>query len=451
MQGLVEVHFRCLIKGLGKLSRYNKPKKAFKMQTISARTSAQLSALSIAAGVFVATLAATLGTAFDAHAQSFPITANQRASATQVAQTGIPVEDLLPNAPDSYVVKRGDTLWAISSMFLKSAWHWPALWGMNLQDIKNPHRIYPGQQLYLDKSNGRAALLIGVRRQAAAGDGPPTNTVILSPRIRSETLADASIPTLASHVIWPFLNEAIIVDEAEFSGAPRIVATQEGRVLLSRGDRAYARGQSGSASSGKALSDAKGEPFKYRIFRNATPLKDPTTRALLGYEAQYVGRAELVRGESVQQVTAKDGKTSTEIVPATIDIVAAKEEMRVGDRLVAETAAISQSYVPHAPTLPISGQIVSVYGSAVTYAAENQVVVVNRGSKDGLERGHVMAILKDGQVLNDRTDSARTQIKLPNERNGLLMVFRTFESLSYALVLQITDGVKVGDRFANPN
>jgi nucleoid-associated protein YgaU len=467
MQGLVKVHFRCLIKGLGRKSvviyqdtqslaltgtRSSKPqkalKKAFKMQIISGRMSGQLSAISIVAGVFAATLAATLGTAFDAHAQNFPITANQRASANQVAQTGIPVEDLLPNAPDTYTVKRGDTLWAISGMFLKSAWRWPELWGMNLQDIKNPHRIYPGQQLYLEKSNGRATLR---SRRAAAGDGPPTDTVIVSPRTRSETLADASIPTLASNVIGPFLNEAIIVDEAEFLRAPRIVAAQEGRVLLSRGDRAYARGQSGSANSGKALSDAKGEPFNYRVFRNATPLKDPTTREILGYEAQYVGRAELVRGESVQQVTAKDGKITTEIVPATIDIVAAKEEMRVGDRLVAEPAAISQSYVPHAPTVPISGQIVSVYGSAVTYAAENQVVVVNRGTRDGLERGHVMAILKDGQVLKDRTDSARTQIKLPNERNGLLMVFRTFESLSYALVLQITDGVKVGDRFTNPN
>ena len=417
------------------------------MHIISARTSSQLSAVAIAVGAF----AATLGAGFDAHAQNFPITANQRASATQVAQTGIPLEDLLPNAPDSYIVRRGDTLWAISGMFLKSAWRWPELWGMNLQDIKNPHRIYPGQQLYLEKSNGRATLRTG---QAAAGDGPPTDTVIVSPRTRSETLADASIPTLASRIIGPFLNEAIIVDEAEFLRAPRIVAAQEGRVLLSRGDRAYARGQSGgvgSENSGKALSDAKGEPFNYRIFRNATPLRDPLTRAILGYEAQYVGKAELVRGESVQQVTAKDGKTTTEIVPATIDIVAAKEEMRVGDRLVAEPPPASQNFVPHAPVSPISGQIVSVYGSAVTYAAENQVVVVNRGTKDGLERGHVMAILKDGQVLNDRTDSARTQIKLPNERNGLLMVFRTFENLSYALVLQITDGVKVGDRFTNPN
>ena len=180
-------------------------------------------------------------------------------------------------------------------------------------------------------------------------------------------------------------------------------------------------------------------------------MKDPTTGAILGYEAQFVGRAELVRGESVQQVLNKDGKTTTEIVPATIDIVAAKEEMRVGDRLVAEPERSSQSYVPRAPAVPVAGQIVSVYGSAVRFASANEVVVINRGSKDGMESGHVMAILKDGERLTDRTDSATTAIKLPNERNGLLMVFRTFDNLSYALVLQITDGVKVGDRIANPN
>ena len=236
----------------------------------------------------------------------------------------------------------------------------------------------------------------------------------------------------------------------EFAVAPRIVATQEGRVLLSRGDRAYARGEYATGGAGKALSDAKGQPLDYRVFRNAVPLKDPTTGAILGYEAQFVGKAELVRGESTQQVLNKDGKTTTEIVPATIDIVVAKEEMRVGDRLVPEPARTSQSYMPRAPGTAITGQIVSVYGSAVRFAAENQVVVVNRGTKDGLEAGHVMAILKDGERLTDRTDNATTQIKLPNERNGLLMVFRTYENLSYALVLQITDGVKVGDRIVNP-
>lgn len=389
------------------------------------------------------------GATFAIHAQNFPVTPDQKATASQVAQTGIPLEDLAPNAPDSYVVKSGDTLWAISGMFLKSPWRWPELWGMNLQDIRNPHRIYPGQQLYLDKANGRAVLRT---RQAISNDSPPTDTVRVSPQTRYSSLADAAIPTLARNSIEAFLAEPLIVDEAEFLLSPRIVATQEGRVLLSRGDRAYARGQSGNGTSGKPLSDARGEPFQFRVFRNATPLKDPTSGAILGYEAQFVGKAELVRGEGTQQAVARDGKVSSEIVPATIDIVVAKEEMRIGDRLVPEPPRVSQSYVPHAPPVPIAGQIVSIYGrGSATLAAANQVVVVNRGTRDGLENGHVMAILKDGQILQDKTDSSRTTIKLPNERNGLLMVFRTFESLSYALVLQITDGVKVGDRFANPN
>ena len=383
-----------------------------------------------------------------AQAQSFPTTSGQKATANQVAQTGVPLSDLAANAPDSYTVKSGDTLWAISGLFLKTPWRWPELWGMNLQDVKNPHRIYPGQQLVLEKTNGRAMLRT---RQASANDGLPTDAVRVSPRTRFESLADAAIPALSGSAIEPFLAEPMIVDAAAFALAPRIVATQEGRVLLSRGDRAYARGEYSGNTAGQTLSDAKGQPLDYRVFRNTTVLKDPTTDAILGYEAQFIGKAELVRGESVQQMLGKDGKTTTEIVPATLDIVVAKEEMRVGDRLVAEPERASQSYVPRAPAVPMTGQIVSVYGSAVRFASENQVVVINRGNKDGMERGHVMAILKDGERLTDRTDSARTAIKLPNERNGLLMVFRTFENLSYALVLQITDGVKVGDRIVNPN
>ena len=381
-------------------------------------------------------------------AQNFPITSDQRATANQVAQAGVPLSDLSPNAPDSYTVKGGDTLWAISGLFLKAPWRWPELWGMNLQDIRNPHRIYPGQQLVLEKINGRAILRTA---RAGSGGGPPTDALRVSPRVRSQSLSDASIPTLNANAIEAFLAEPMIVDAAAFAVAPRIVAAQEGRVLLSRGDRAYARGEYATGAAGRPLSDAKGEPLDYRVFRNATALKDPTTGAILGYEAQFVGKAQLVRGESTQQVLNKDGKTTTEIVPATIDIVVAKEEMRVGDRLVPEPQRVSQSYVPRAPSTPIVGQIVSVYGSAVRFAAENQVVVVNRGSNDGLEAGHVMAILKDGERLIDRTDNARTSIKLPNERNGLLMVFRTYDNLSYALVLQITDTVKVGDRIANPN
>ncbi len=392
--------------------------------------------------------AALLGLSAGLHAQNFPITAGQKAIASQVAETGVALADLAPNAPDSYSVKRGDTLWSISGLFLKSPWRWPELWGMNLQDIRNPHLIYPGQQLYLEKSNGRATL----RTRQAAADGSPTDTIKVSPRTRFESLADAALPTLAPNLIEPFLAEPMIVDEATFAAAPRIVAAQEGRVLLSRGDRAYARGEYGGGNAnGRRLSDAPGEPQAFRVFRDAKALKDPGTQQVLGYEAQYVGKAELVRSESGPQVAGNNDQPQTDIVPATIDIVSTKEEMRVGDRLMAEPARELRNYVPHAPASAINGQIVSVYGSAVAIAAENQVVVINRGARDGLERGHVMAIIKDGERLQDKTDSARPQIKLPNERNGLMMVFRTFENLSYALVLQVTDGVRVGDRFVNPN
>jgi|GEM_PF-1390073 len=238
----------------------------------------------------------------------------------------------------------------------------------------------------------------------------------------------------------------IIVDENDLTAAPRIVAAQEGRVLLTRGDRAYARGQGDAA-----LIDVPGQKQKaYRVFRNATPLKDPITKEILGYEAQYVGKALLVRSESTQESSGQDGKLRTDIVPATIDIVAAKEEMRVGDRLLPEPPQQLRSYVPHAPQGKVDARIVSMYGSAVVNAAQNQVVVINRGSRDGIENGQVMAIMKDGPRLIDQTDPARTELKLPDERNGLLMVFRTFEKLSYALVLDITDGVKVGDHLVNP-
>lgn len=374
--------------------------------------------------------------------QNFPITEQQRATATQIAQSGVALSELSPNAPQSYTVKSGDTLWAISGLFLKNAWRWPELWGMNLSDIKNPHLIYPGQTLFLDTSNGRARLSL----RAGTDAGTDLPTVRVSPRTRIENLNNSALPTLKSHLIEPFLAEPMIVDELGLSTAARIVAAQDSRVLLTRGDRAYARG-----NAGYELQD---EPAKkqqvFRVFRNATPLKDPVSGEVLGYEAQYIGKALLARSEGSQDSVTADGKNRTDIVPATIDIVDAKEEMRVGDRLLPEPPPQLQSYVPHAPTSPIAARIVSIYGSAVVNAAQNQVVSLNRGSRDGIESGHVLAIMTDGARLVDKTDAKPTPLKLPDERNGLLMVFRTFEKVSYALVLDITHGVKVGDRLVNP-
>ena len=377
----------------------------------------------------------------DVLAQNLTVTPAQKALATQVAQAGVPMTELAANAPDSYTVKSGDTLWAISGLFLKSAWRWPELWGMNLNDIRNPHRIYPGQRLVLERKDGRATL----RMAGSAADAPPIETIRVSPRTRYEALDSSALPTLKLQLIEPFLAEPVIVDADGLTNAPRIVAAQEGRVLLTRGDRAYARGQ-----NEKPMLDAPGRQQEFRIFRNATPLKDPASGEVLGYEAQYVGKAVLVRSESTQTSIDKDGRQNTVVVPATIDIVSAKEEMRVGDRMLPEPERELVSYAPRAPSGKVDARIVSVYGSAVVNAAQNQVVAINRGSRDGIERGHVLAILKDGERLIDKTDTARAQMKLPDERNGLLMVFKTFERLSYALVLDITDGVKVGDRLISP-
>ncbi|MBK9443024.1 MAG: LysM peptidoglycan-binding domain-containing protein [Comamonadaceae bacterium] len=391
--------------------------------------------------VALAALACSLQLAIPANAQKFPITAQQRAVANQVASAGVPLSELKADAPPSYTIKSGDTLWAISGMYLKTPWRWPELWGMNLEDIKNPHLIYPGQTLFLTTKDGLARL--STRK---VEDGSDLPAVRLSPRTRSEKLPDNALPTLKNHLIEPFLTEPIVVDEQGLTASPRIVAGQDSRVLLTRGDRAYAR-----SSGGDELIDEPTLKQKaYRIFRNATPLKDPITGEVLGYEAQFVGRALLARSEGTQDNIDRAGKARQDVVPATIDIVDAKEEMRVGDRLVPEPPLQIMSYVPRAPQMPVEARVVSIYGSAVVNAAQNQVVVINQGEREGIERGHVLAILTDGARLVDKTDPRQLEVKLPDERNGLLMVFRTYEKLSYGLVLDITSGVKVGDRLINP-
>jgi hypothetical protein len=385
------------------------------------------------------------GLASTALAQNFPITPAQRSTAEQVASAGVPLSELAPDAPDSYTVKRGDTLWHISGVFLRSPWRWPELWGMNMQEVQNPHRIYPGQTLYLEKVDGRARLRAG---KPPTGMPPPEDTVRVSPRVRLNGLPDSAIPTLPPHLIEPFLNEAILVEDGSLLDlAPRIVSAPDDRVLITQGDRAYVRGRVGTPFV--EVDPRRAEAF--RVFRNAVPLHDPVTGQLLGFEAAYLGSAEMVRGESMQPVRAANGSFIETIVPATIDITRAKEEMRVGDRLLPEPQRTFSTYAPRAPGLPVDGSIISVYGDAVALVGQNQVVVINRGAAEGVENGHVMAIWRAGRLLQDRSEPReRAAIKLPDERSGLLMVFRTFEHLSYALVLEITDTVGIGDRVTNP-
>lgn len=390
------------------------------------------------AALGVLTLVAAAWCAVPAQAQSHPVTSGQRATAQQVAHQGIALAELSPNAPDQYVVKRGDTLWGISGLYLLRPWRWPELWGMNLDTIANPHLIYPGQTLYLDKQDGFARL-------RTSKPGKP-ETVRISPRTRSESLADAALPTLKPHLIEPFLVEPLVVDAQTLSQAPRIVATVDDRVLMSTGDRAYARGDAAAP-----LRADPGQPRFYRVFRDAVALKDPRTGEVLGYEAQYVGKAELVRGESIEETSNGKGDIRTDAVPATIDITATKEEIRAGDRLLPAPARAFVSYTPHAPRQEVDARVVSIYGgSAFANAAQNQVIAISMGERDGMQSGHVLNLLTQGARIKDATDPAKTTIKLPNESNGMAMVFRTFDRVSYALILDVRTTVRVGDRLVNP-
>ncbi|MFG6448692.1 LysM peptidoglycan-binding domain-containing protein [Roseateles sp. BYS180W] len=351
---------------------------------------------------------------------TYPITTQQRQTADKVAQQGVPLSALAPNAPDSYTIKRGDTLWRVSSLFLKSPWRWPELWGMNKDQIRNPHLIYPGQVLMLIRSGDRAYLQIG--RDTTGGNGD----IRLSPRVRSSSLEEA-LATIPQHLIEPFLTQSVVFDTDALKSAPRIVATNDNKVLLTQGDTAYVRGDVGAYQD-------------FRIFRQPQPLLDPITQELLGYEATYVGAAELL---------SPAGKKGEHVVPATLRVTAVRTEVGLGDRLAPIDTRSQSSYVPHAPETPIEGHIVAVHGDALT-AGQNQVVALNKGLVDGMERGHVLSLWKAGRKVIDKTGGAPEILQLPDVAHGHLLVFQVHQRVSYALILNVQEPVSRGDRFGQP-
>ena len=286
----------------------------------------------------------------------------------------------------------------------------------------------------LDTSNGRARL----RLAGSAPDEPqagvaPSNTVRLSPRVRSQVLANGAIAAVPLQLIGPFLNAAVVLNTDELAAAPRVVATQEGRVMVTRGETGYVRGDLGGAN-------------EFRLFRESVALTDPETNQTLGHEARFLGTAEYTRpAGSATPAGAKEAVP----VPATIVVTSARQEIGVGDRLSAVPQREFVAYMPHPPASAIGGRIVSIYGDAMS-AGQNQIVAINRGSRDGVERGHVLALWSDGAMGVDRTDGQRTRIKLPDERVGTLFVFRVFDRVSYALIVSSTNPVRRGDRFSQP-
>ncbi|MFC4621570.1 LysM peptidoglycan-binding domain-containing protein [Comamonas nitrativorans] len=392
------------------------------------------------------TCALSLGAALSAGhalAQTYPVTPGQQATAQQVAQRGVPLSALAANAPERYTVRKGDTLWGISGLFLRQPWRWPELWGMNLQAIANPHLIYPGQTLYLERSNGYARLTT-----SRSGN----ETVKLSPRVRSESLRDLALPTLRMHLIEPFLAEPLVVQELTLQQAPRLIAASDERLLMSPGDEVYARGPAGTP-----FAAGDGDERLYRVFRDAKPLKDPITQEVLGYEAQYLGKVELLAAEAPPNLP--DGaaaepaaaNTPQAQIPATLHVTQIKEEMRAGDRLLPEPARQYRSFVPHAPQDAVEARVVSLYTSnAMRYGTENQVISINKGEADGMEPGMVLSLISQGRQIVDKTEGRKETVQLPDQANGTGMVFRVFDRVSYVLVMDTRRGVTVGDKLVPP-
>jgi hypothetical protein len=389
----------------------------FRFRTAIAQPAAALNFAALALAVLAATPSVT---------QAFPITPAQRSTAQQVASKGVPLSELTENAPDTYTVKRGDTLWHISGMFLKSPWRWPELWGMTLEQIHNPHLIYPGQLLVLEKIDGMARLKLG------STVGGPGDTVKLSPSIRSESSESAAISSIPMNLIAPFLTDAMIFDANELARAPRIVAGEEGHLMLGRGNILYVGGELGNTRN-------------WQVFREPKPLVDPDTKQVLGYEARYVGSAERKQdGES--RPGAQSGGLS---VPSTFVMTSNREDAQVGDRLVPASVRDFAPFVPHPPANPIDGKIVSLYGDALS-GATNQIVSLNRGARDGLERGTVLALWHEGAITHDKSVEKGALIKLPDERIGIVFVFRVFDRMAYGLLLDTTQTTLPGDRVSQP-
>jgi hypothetical protein len=346
-----------------------------------------------------------------------------------------------PDAPDRYTVVPGDTLWGISQRYTDSPWRWPELWNLNREQIRNPHLIYPGYVIVLDRERGQLTIG-GADRPTPTAPGaettPPAATapgtaaaapgaVKIGPRVRAESLAKQEIPSIPSSAIEPFLSRPLVIEPDGLEKGPTIVATQSDRVLLAAGNSAYVRG------IGKSKDDV------WYVYRKGNPLVDPDTNQTLGYEAVYLGTAQLTRpGE-----------------PATVTLTETVVEVGAGDKLVAAGRPQSVNYAPRAPSSQIKGRVMAIYGGVgkVGEAGPQQIISINRGKADGVEVGHVLALYNLGGTVRDTTkkrDDPAARIQLPDERAGLAFVFRVFDRVSYALIMQVTRPVAALDVVQTP-
>lgn len=315
--------------------------------------------------------------------------------------------ELRSGHPERYTVVKGDTLWDISSRFLDNPWYWPEIWHVNPQ-VSNPHLIYPGDQLALVYIDGKP------RITKVGGNG----VIKLSPKVRSEQIT-TPIPAIPLDAINSFLSDTRIVSAEELNGAPYVLEGADGRIISGAGDKVYARGQKPADKVG--------------VFRRSKAFIDPETDEFLGLEARSIARGN---------IAAENGDVLT------VMLTNSNEEVRIGDRLlVSEDRKITTSFLPSAPDEEVVGQMISVEGG-VNQIGQYNVVAINRGAREGLEPGHVLAVIKSGNLVRDPV--TKETIELPDERAGLLMVFQAYEKMSYGLVLKATRPLSIGDKVKNP-
>ena len=344
--------------------------------------------------------------------------------ATRTIATGSNIP-LTANAPNEYVVKTGDTLWDISGVFLRDPWYWPEIWYVNPQ-VANPHLIYPGDVLKLVYIDGQPRLTIAER--AEGGNGSKR----LSPQVRRAELSTA-ITAIPHDVIAGFAGRPVLLDKEQVNEAPYVVAMRDEHLIGGVGNEIYARG----------IKDAQPET-RYSIIHIEGKLIDPESNKLLGYTGVYVGSAAVTKSGD----------------PTKLVLTETTREVLQGDKLFPESVAVDLDFVPQAPSAPVEATVIAV--KDMTIMGQYHVIALNRGSKDGLEPGQVLAIEQLGSVVRDKYSrgglnadaSLRMKrgknVQLPAERVGIAMIYKTYERMSFALVMEATHEIRAGDIATNP-
>jgi LysM domain len=353
-----------------------------------------------------------------------PLTSSaQEGTRTIATGSNIP---LAAEAPDEYVVKTGDTLWDISKVFLRDPWYWPEIWYVNPQ-VQNPHLIYPGDVLKLVYIDGEPRLTVAERGEVGQQQGGGANR--LSPQVRRDPLSHA-VTAIPYDIVASFMGRPTLLDRDQVKKAPHLVAMRDGHIIGGSGNEVYARG------IGDATADSR-----YSIIHIEEELRDPDNNDLLGYTGIYVGSGPVV--------TTGD--------PAKLVLTDTAREALQGDKLFPESIDVNLDFVPHAPASEVNATVIAVQSHTVI--GQYQVVALNRGSGDGLEAGHILAISQRGDVVRDRYSkggigasslTAGKKVQLPHERVGVVMVFKAFDKMSYALVMETTHEIRHGDLAGNP-